>query len=410
MADWTAPFHAPKFSDAQFEKVHDAYVKKNGYTITVPALDDIIHINVPAPMTPVEELLWKLRRFNEIPTARLVELRAVKERKRAKYLAMLKSPSPEWVRSAGAILTALDDVQDALSTLACIGAITAALIGGTAAALLAGPVGWLAGTAALLALINPYSRGKGPRGKPKTGRSAKRELEKFTDANPFDKKARVRVAKRLKKINLGIPNLIEALQVTDQIFGVGISIGPIMGFAQDMASGFIRQLGGAQVKMEMTPPMYPGHVRKALKCLKTQSVLHGVTWESDLSDDAASMIAANLSLQVAEPYVTQWNPIDQVDGLSSMLLTCPQPTDILSIEIIKESGRELKDVCNWPQNLSPEISFADLQAATAPKAAANLLHFAQENKNDPLACIAGQNAHNFAWGQWRPLKDPARSK
>jgi len=406
MPDWTAPFHAPKFTDDQFEKAHDAYVKKNGYSITLPSLDDIIHINRPAPMTPAEEILWKLKRYNEIPPARLVELRAVKEKKRAKYLAALASPSPEWLRSAGAILTALDDAQDAISTLACIGAITAAVAGGTAAALLAGPVGWLMGTSALLSLLNPLSRIKGIAGGAKTGRTSKRALEKFTDSNPFDKKARVRAAKKLAKFRPGIPNVIEALQVTDQIFGVGISIGPIMGFAQDLASGFVRQLGGAKVDMRTTPPTYPGHVRKALKCLKTQTVMHGVTWESDLTDEASSMIAANLSLQVIEPYNIAWNPLDNVSDIANVILQCPQPTDILSLEIIRESGRSLADVCNWPQNGQPEITLGDLQEATAPKATKNLQHFGQANKNDPLACIAGQNAHNFALGAMEAIEGP----
>jgi len=452
MADWLAPFHLPKFTDEKFEKQKDEYNKKFGYTITLPAFDDVIHIKQFPPLTEEETKLWtgkipvaempKVQRTGEeiaalllagkgpvsttrtmnaeeqktyrknaknmIPEARREEIRVEKDKKRRKFLAMLASPSPKIVRSAGAVLTSLDDVQDAISTLAVIGKIAAVAIGGTTAAVLSGPLGWIVGAATLLQLINPYSRLRGPKGGAKTGRKAKKELEKLTDKNPFSKKARAKVAKNLSKFKPSVGNAIEALQVTDGFFGIGISIGPLMGFAQDLIAGAVRMLAGEKVTFQTSAPKVPAHVAIAQKALKAQAVLHGVQWQSDITDEIAAMFAANLALQVVEPYFQEWNPFEQVDNLANVEIQAPRPTDALTLEIIEEEGYTLDQVCNWPQNGEQWISLGELQETTAPQAAVNLRHFAENNPNSVEAFFAGQNAHDFALNTIATVEGPGQ--
>lgn len=450
MADWLAPFHLPKFSDEKFDKQRDAYVKKNGYTITVPAFNDIVKWKRFTPLTEKETKLWtgkipvsemprvpmtgeeiaallqagkhrvatdrtmnaeeqkayRADAKNSIPPERLEEIREEKETKRAKFQAMLKSPSPKIASAAGAILTSLDDTQDALSTLACIGMIAAVVVGGTTAAMLAGPVGLLAGAAALLNMLNPMSRLKGFTGKAKTGRAAKKDLEKFSDKNPFSKTAKGKMLKKMAKFRPSLSNAIEAAQVTAGIFGIGLSIGPIMGFAQDLIFGTVRTLAGQDVSFKSHPPKVPQYVATAQRAAKAQSVLHGFAWQSDMSDEISSLIAANLALQAVEPYLQEWNPIDQVDDLANVEIAAPRPIDVLTLEIIEESGKTLDEVCNWPQTGERWISLGDLQDQTAKQATENLTHFAQVNKNSVEAFIALQNAHDFALGTIEAIEGP----
>lgn len=396
MPDWTAPFHLPRFTDDKFEAQKDAYNAKHGYVVTLPAWDDIIHITTPRPMSPGETNAWKKREYNKFTDERLAEIRRYKEKKRQKYLDMLGSPSPRIVRAAGALLTSLDDMQDAVSTLACIGLITSVVIGGTTAAVLTGPLGWIVGLSTLLSLINPYSRLRGRKGKPLTGRKAKKELEDLTDRNPFSKKARLRVATNIKRFRPHLGNYLEALQVTDQIFGIGICLGPIIGSAQDLVAGGIRSLAGQKVVVKGPPPLFPDHIKVAQKALRSQAVMHGAVWESDFDDEVATMLAANLSIQVVEPYLVDWNPFVEIDDVSSTQISAPRPTDILTLEIIEESGRTIDEVCNWPQTGERWINMADLEQQTSAQATQNLNHFAEQNANSPLAFIAGQNAHDFA--------------
>lgn len=398
MADWLGSFHLPKFTDADFEKKKAAYTAKYGYTITLPAFEDVVHMKWFKPMTPAEIKLWKQRKYDELPPARLAAIRAHKEKKRQKFLAMLADPAPKIVRSAGAILTALDDLQDAVSTIACIGMLTAAVVGGTTAAVLAGPLGWVVGASALLNLINPYSRLKGPKFKAYTGMKAKRESEDLTGKNPFTKKARVRVAKNIKNFKVHSGNIIEGLQVTDNVFGVGLSLGPIMGFGISLISGAVRGAMGQKVSFAEAPRTVPSHVTKAGRAAIANALFQGYEWKSDFDDEVNSFLAANLSLQVLEPYLNDWNPMVEVEDLANYEVQAPRPTDILTLEIIEEEGYTLDEVCNWPQNGEQWISYGDLHEQTAKTAADNLRHFADKNKNDALAFIAGQNAHDFALG------------
>jgi len=398
MADWLGPFHLPKFTDDKFEEQKEKYVAEYGYTITVPAFEDIIHIKRFKAMTWEEIQLWKARKYDEIPAERLADIREHKEVKRRKFVQMLASPEPRIVRAAGAILTSLDDLQDAVSTLACIGMLTAAIVGGTTAAVLAGPLGWIVGASALLNLINPFSRIKGPKFKPYTGMKAKKDAEDLTKKNPFSKKARARVAKKIKNFKVGTGNIIEALQVTDNIFGVGLCLGPIMGFAVSLISGAVRGVMGQKVSFAAAPSTLPNHVTVAGRAAIANSLFHSFVHKTDFQDEVDSLFAAHLSLQVLEPYLQDWNPITEVEDLANYYLQAPRPIDILTLEIIEEAGYTLDEVCNWPQNGEQWISYGELAETTAPIATENLRHFAEENKNSALAFIAGQNAHDFALG------------
>ncbi|MDD5051093.1 MAG: hypothetical protein PHV93_05170 [Candidatus Pacebacteria bacterium] len=450
MADWTAPFKLPTFSNDEFEKQKAAYTEKHGYTISLPAWDDIIHLKQFKPLTEQETKLWTgdikaaeipdvemsiseiqtwiktkegppptTRRPNEaeqkaykanlknlIPQERREEIRVEKEKRKTRIVNMLASPAPKILRSIGSWAVAVDNAQDCLATLACIGMVTAAVVGGTTAALLSGPIGWLAGGAALLNLINPMKYLKWPKGGNKTGRAAKKDLEKFSDKNPLSKKSRAKTVAKIRAFKPSTANAIEALQVTDNIFGVGICLGPIVGLAQDILSGAARTIMGEKVRINKTPPKLPAHAELALKTLKSQAVLHGIPWKSDSSIEIQSLIASNLALQVAAPYLEAWNPFDEVEDLSNCMIEAPRPTDPLTIEIINELGYNLDDVCNWPQNGERFISLGELAEITAPIAKTNLNTFAEENKNSVDAFIAGQNANDFGLGIIEAIEGP----
>ncbi len=406
MADFLAPFHAPKFSDEQFEKQKAAYVKKHGYVVTVPAWDDVIHLTKFKPLTDEETQLWKAREYDKIPADRRADIRAEKESKRRKYLAMLADPSPKIARNAGAILTALDDVQDAVSTLACIGMIGAAIIGGPVAAAVLGPLGLILGASTLLNLLNPMSQFNKAMKKPSTGRAPKRLLEKQTNKNPFSKKAKVSLAKRIKKFKPSTGNALEALQVTDNIFGIGICLGPIVGFVQGAISGVIRNALGQKVTLATSAPTPNKAEIAASKALRAVSLLHGYKWHSDASDETRSIFAASWAMSTLYSSVEEYNPLDEIEDIGSYLVECPQPTDILTIELLEEEGFDFETGCVWPQNGQRWISIDDLQESTQDQAAANLRHYGEENNHTLEAFSALAAANDFALNFLAAIEGP----
>lgn len=472
MADWTAPFRLPKWTDEKFEKQKAAYNKKHGYSVTVPAITDIIQLVPFKPMTEKETKLWtgdvkvsemprvpktgeeiaaellagkkhvpttrapnaaeqkayKADLKNQIPAERREEIRIEKKYKADRFVAMLASPAPKILRSAGSVMVAMDNAQDAIATAGVLGMIAGTVLGPTAAALLAGPVGMLAGAAALMSAINPMGYMKWPKGRTKKGKEMKRDLEKFSDKNPFSKKARWKTSEKMKKFKLGSSNLVEALQVTQNIFGIGLSLGPILGLAQDILSGVVRQWTGemidyklspqkyakekiyskprAPIKVTKPPPVPPGHAQAMMKALKSYNAAFATPWHSDVLEESKLMIAANLALQIVTPYLQEWNAFDQVEELADVLVEAPRPTDVLTIEAIEEAGYTIDQVCNWPQNGERWITLGDLFDATWQQAAENLTHFGQANKNSELAYIAAQNANDFALGTIEAIEGP----
>lgn len=410
MADYLAPFHAPQFTDAEFEEMKRKYVEKHGYTVTVPVLNDIIHLAKFPPLTDKEAYQWKYGLKDEIPEERRAEIQQEKDRKKAKFLAMLADPSPKIARDAAAILTAIDDVQDAVSTLACIGMVAAVVIGGPVAATVLGPLGLILGASQLLNMINPMSRFNKLLKRKNTGRLAKKNLEKQTNKNPFSKKAKLSLARRLKKFRPTLGNALEALQVTDNVYGVGISLGPIMGFIQSSISGVIRTAQGDITSWEMSKSRASQAENAAAKALIANCVMHSVPWHSDVSDETLSIIAASLGAQVLYAPLKEWNPLDHIDDIGDHLIECPQPTDPLTIEILEETGFDFEAGCTWPQNGERWISIADLQKDLEKRATTNLRHYGAQNAHSLEAFNALAAADDFAMNFLAIMGEPEQIK
>lgn len=440
MAQWTAPFHAPKFTDEEYEEQKKKYTDKYGYTVTVPTLTDIIHLRPFKVMTEEEKELysgtrlrteeekeeyrkkrpektpperiiitppdptikgpaaaaWRKSLRDQIPWGRLYDIKKEKQRRKEKYLAALADPSPKIARNAAAILTALDDVQDAVSTLACVGMIAAAVIGGPIAAAVLGPLGLILGASTLLNMINPMSRLNKALGRKRSGRAHKPTLEAQTNHNPFSKKAKVSLAKRIRKFRPSVGNALEALQVTDNIFGVGICLGPIMGFVQGAISGAVRTAMGQEVHLAIGAPGPSKLNNIASKALRATALMHSVQWKSDTTDEAMSIYAASLAMQVLYPTIEEYNPFEEIEEIGSYLVECPQPTDVLTREILEEEGFDFEEGCVWPQNDQRWISIAELQETTAEQTAANIAHYAEENNHTLEAFNALTAVDDFA--------------
>ena len=123
MADYTAPFHMPEFADDKYLAKKAEYVKEHGYSITLPRFSDIVHLGMHKPMTNQEKILWYSGRKMEIGKSRQLELYYQKARSKERYEKMMASPIPNVVSSITSVLTAVDDAQDAIISLASIGRI-----------------------------------------------------------------------------------------------------------------------------------------------------------------------------------------------------------------------------------------------------------------------------------------------
>lgn len=390
MPDWTAPFHMPDFTDEKFAENKAKYVAKYGYTITVPGLSDIIKIPIEKPMTLDEQIDYKLEDWKKFSEERLADIRKMKKRRKDRYLAMLASPSPEIFRNAGSIMTSIDDAQDALSTLSFIGRVAVKFAPRILGKIFAGPVGWLLAANDMLNLMNHIGRTVTM---PTMG---KRTKEQATDSNPFSKKARIRRALKLKNVMPTKGTFIEGLQVSNDVFGFGVCLGPIIGLAQDVIAGTVRSALGQPVRVRFPTPDFRGWYKRALVMQKAMAVYQGVGWRTDDDEFLQIYMAGYLASQALMPFQQNWNPLEAVEDVATAEVRAPVPANVLTLEVIEEVGIPLEEVCGWPHSGALWANTEEISDAVQPVATDNLNRFMTRNQHSWMGYAGGTLATETA--------------
>jgi len=180
-----------------------------GFSVTLPGLDDTFHL-IPETSLPEEERT---------------------RRAQARAIRISESPTPEIVRGATDILTRIDDVQDALVTLSLISRFA------VARNIHFAPVAKVLATGADVLNIANFARTAGL-----LGGTAKGSLYRNLAASPKTYSSRLRQTFRTNRVNPTWGEWLQVLQTTDQLFGVGLSLGAVMGAATDLA--FLTLRGG----------------------------------------------------------------------------------------------------------------------------------------------------------------------
>jgi len=188
------------------------------YQVSIPAWDDIIHI------IPDE--------------ARSLEDRRDRRRRRAENLR--RSPTPEIVQSTREILTWIDDIQDALVTLSLASRVLVKFTGRILPG--ARTVATLADALNVATLLDT------------TGLAFpadKRQMRDLLRRSPASYRARLLRTARTSRVNATLGELLQVLQTTDTLFGVGVSLGAYMAAPVDAL--FLTTTGGDIVFPCVTP-------------------------------------------------------------------------------------------------------------------------------------------------------------
>lgn len=336
MAEWEFAGRTYRFTSAEFREKKRKYREKYGTAVYVPGFEDIVHFKRFTPMTAEEKRLWRGRHYSDIPKERREEIIREKARKKEKFLAMLASPSPDIANNVGTILTALDDAQDAIATLACVGTIAAKLGGKTLMKVLAPGIGWAWLASDIMNMINPFSRARKWWKADSSGREPKRLSDKLTELNPSTKKGKRKTLRRIRKWAPTSANICEASQTADQLFGVGLSFGPVVGFAQDLLFAGARQQAGEFVDLKFTPRARSEWWNAALGALKSNVTLGLCDLHSDPKDIVDLILSQHLASEVVYPHAIANDTMSIVENTKDVLYHAPEPTDTLTLEIMDE--------------------------------------------------------------------------
>lgn len=233
-------------------------------TITIPGWNDIIQTGPRLQTTTAQRReFWDAAHGGREPNLPPEIVHAIAERE-AFLEAMRTSGNPAYLKGFGEILTAIDNVQDLASTVATLGRLV--LWG---APRLAGRfvpvVGWVVLASDLLNMLSFLGTVAtplyallcmGPRNALAAGvpgmvfkRALKAEAWKMMLRNPFSRRGRA--ATRLKAAGRlpGITNLIEVAQVTQSLWGYGLSLGGLVGMFFETTFAIERGLRGEPTRI-----------------------------------------------------------------------------------------------------------------------------------------------------------------
>jgi len=452
MADYKAPFRLPKFTTAEYQQKKTEYVDKYGYSITFPKIGDIIHIGLNKPMTEDEKILWYDGKRDQIPSRRRANLQQQKRRGREKFNQMLASPIPNWLSNYASILTAWDNVQDVLITLAAIGRIAIKFLPRLAMSWLSWPIGllWLLASimstlaAPSMCVLSPMTckrkmmkemrrrnamlraRGKAP----ERGTAAFLRMQR--DKLKYGFKGYAKSGGFLPSFS----ELIQGLQVTKDIWGVGLAIGPIFGLAYDLLSGGVRYAMGQKVTIRNSPwPVetyrktgdtkynyirYAGRptsgtkaeqlkwrkkaVRSGLtgvrneedyvlaQALRLSQTNQGYKHGTDFMLEAATYCGAEIAGHGVWNSLEDWNPMENVDGLEHLEIEAYNEPNPLQEEVLEELGLDPQKGISWPQLGRRWATYDDIFTSLAPVAAENFEYFVENEKNQDLLAVMENSA------------------
>ena len=384
MAKYEFPVKLHRFTTAEFSKRKAAYVAKYGYTINIPGFSDIIKLGLDQPPTEEELSKYSSKDPGELSVRRWEQIKAYKLKKKESFLRMMQSPSSTWMNNIGTAMTFLDDVNDSLGTLSMVCRFAAHMLPKALGKLLLGPAGWALTAAEIANIGMTLSR------LPLKAVNLKSNLHKGLGLNPFSKKARVSRAAKLRTVRPSKGELIEALQTTDNIFGVGLCLGPIMGLLTDLAFGAYRLVAGKSVKVNMPWAGLATHEHMALNVFKAVQQLWTSGTTLTQEDKTKSILAMNAATQVAYPLLQDWHPVDNISNINNIEIQAPWPTDPTTLETLREAGysqRQAIGFLSWDKEYATPM---DLWDSSEPQIDDQFHKYCHKNKHNYQGYMAAE--------------------
>lgn len=184
------------------------------FVVRFPGWDDVVHYGASCWMTQGQ--YWANRKAREAELA--------------------KSPTPQLVADFAKIGQSIDDLQDAMVTLSVLGRVLVKTTGRAIPGL-----GWVATAADVLNTLNIfYPPNALSVGRWMSTKSKKRATADASRLSGGTYRRRLLDTRKTGRLGLGYGEVLQVLQTTDLLLGVGLSLGPIFGGATDTLLGIAR--------------------------------------------------------------------------------------------------------------------------------------------------------------------------
>jgi len=383
------PVGPHRFSSEDFNRQKAEYVAKHGYTMHIPGFSDIFKIGLDYKPTEREVELYRKKDINALGFDKYDQIARVMKKKKESFLRMMSSPNPTWLNNIGTTMTFLDDINDSAGTLSVIARTAAHLLPKTFAKFFMGPAGWALTVADAVNVAMVIARS------PLDRLSRKSHLKRGYDMNPFCKQARVARSIRLKRLKPSKGELIELFQTTNSIFGIGLSLGPLVGAFLEAFSGPVRVLQGKKVTVKWPIPDFSYFERVAMTSITAADALSFGDDELSEEDHTKIYLVAEMATHVLYPLFEQYHPLDKIDGLENIIPKPPKVTDPLTKLLFEEEGIDPDHYIGAPGTEDTDGSVNELMDTSASTRQTGLTNYAKRGTDKLLGILGMQAANNF---------------
>lgn len=356
METWESPFKLPVLGTEEFFEARRKAVEQFGYAVNYPDWDDIVKYKGRAAFTQQEYFFYKHKQFDLIEPSRLAIMLEAKARNRQIMQNMLRSPTPDIMFNAGAIVTSIDNSQDALGTIGVLSKLAIKFLPKAIGKLLVKPTLGIMTAAEVLNVANSIGRFA------TSAMGAKRIVEALTSDHPFTKKARVKRALSILNPWPTYSNAIEAAQVTNDVFGYGLSLGPIIGAAQDSFYGMLRTEQGKKVAW-VVPQQYVNPTTEMAYKIVKQAVQWMKTYMAVPTQDFLEwLFTLHLAYQNVDSIKLEDSPILDPMVLKAAHVRSNEPYVLHPIvhELIMELMPWGEDQGGWVINNKPYATYSEI--------------------------------------------------
>ncbi|MGB7297336.1 MAG: hypothetical protein WBC70_17300 [Candidatus Aminicenantales bacterium] len=286
--------------------------KRNPFPGEIPLFDwyDVVHIYPESYLPKEEQTARKLRRLRRLE----------------------RSPTPEIVQQIGAVMNWFDDIEDFLVTC---GTLLRFIIPKIAPKFLP-----YVGLVFLLAdIINLFQVWRLVMPSKTLGKT---EQWKLKELNPFGTIARSRRQARLIRRVPVIGEWLEILQTTDNLFGIGISFGPLIGAFEDVLFGIIHQGQTLWENYVQTDP-----VIESMLLLIGSIGMYPAIDELDAEEFLHYAVATSYAYSILR-WFYEVADIEKTETHLGLEIT-PRPVrNPITAKVLQDNGYDPKQAWKWP--------------------------------------------------------------
>jgi len=197
----------------------------------------------------------------------------------------------------------------------------------------------------------------------------------------------MKYVKKIKKGGFGFGDVLQAAQVTKDVFGIGINLGSLMNLPLDILTGAARAALGQKVHVTYPIPDFSHWMTRIMKAAKGLAAGAGYAPNPTFDVYSKNLILHNMIGQILTPDSMAFDPLDGIKEAAHVQVRAPVPTNILTREVIQEVDPDGFNAIGWMSTGEEWSTLNDLAITSVPQITQVYQDYCYTNRRDWTAYV-----------------------